>query len=124
MSAHRDLIEARGWRLLRWVGAVTLVGLLHGGGGALAVLHWPEAETYDAPNGAFLIELAPMPTAPPMEKLNLAYGPRAEEAAPTVTPTEEVKEKVEVETPPVAPSPLAPEPEVVLPKPEPEKEIE
>jgi periplasmic protein TonB len=124
MISYRDVLEAPGLRFSRWIGAAALVGLLHCGGGALAIYQWPEEETDADPNGAFLLELAPMATAPPTEKLNLAYGPRAEESAPTVTPTEEVKEKAEVETPPVDPSPLAPDPEVVLPKPKEVKDTE
>lgn len=121
---HMHMHEGIALRLRRWAGAAGLVAILHGGGGALAMMNWQEEEVADDPNGAFLLELAPMPTAPPPEKLNLAFGPRSEEGAPTVTPTEEVTKKVEMETPPVDPSPLAPDPEVVLPKPEPKEEVE
>lgn len=119
-----NIHEGIALRLRRWAGAAVLVVALHGGGGALAFMNWDDEEDFDDPNGAFMLELAPMPTAPPPEKLNLAFGPRSEEGAPAVTPTEEITKKVELETPPVDASPLAPDPEVVLPKNEPEKETE
>ena len=71
---------------------------MHAAAGALAVMNWPEEEASDEDSGAFMVELAPVPVAPPTEKLNLAIGPRAEEAAAAVAPTEEIKEKSEIET--------------------------
>ena len=97
---------------------------MHAAAGALAVMNWPEEETSDEDAGAFMVELAPVPVAPPTEKLNLAIGPRAEEAAAAVAPTEEIKEKSEIEMPKVEEAPLAPEPEVVVQKQTPIEEIE
>jgi protein TonB len=113
--------EGFGLRMRRWASAAAFVVLLHGAAAALTMMNWHDEEEAADPNGAFMLELAPMPTAPPPEKLNLAFGPRSEEGAPPVTPTEEVTKKVELETPKIDPSPLAPDPEVVLPEPEPEK---
>ena len=97
---------------------------MHAAAGAIAVMNWPEEEASDEDAGAFMLELAPVPVAPPTEKLNLAIGPRAEEAAAAVAPTEEIKEKSEIETPKVEEAPLAPEPEVVVQKQTPVEEIE
>jgi periplasmic protein TonB len=123
-APQQHLREARALRLMRWAGAVMLVVLLHGAGGALAIYQWPEQETDADPNGAFILELAPVPTAPPMQQHNLAYGALAQEQAETVMPTEEIKEKAEIATPPVDDSPLAPDPEVALPKPKEVEDIE
>ena len=123
MSAPH-LREAHALRLLRWAGAAVLVVLLHGAGGALALYQWPEEEIDADPNGAFVLELAPLATAPPAQQHNLAYGPLAREEAPSMMPTEEIKEKAEIETPPVDDSPLAPDPEVALPKPKEVEDIE
>jgi protein TonB len=124
MSTTAHLREARFLRLLRWTGAAMLVVLLHGAGAALALYQWPDEETVADPDGAFLLELAPVPTAPPAQRHNLAYGPLAREEAPSMMPTEEIKEKAEIETPPVDDSPLAPDPEVALPKPKKVEDIE
>lgn len=122
MIAHLEFLEGSGARLGRWGIAAALMVSLHAGAAALAVVNWPEDDTVAEPSGSFMVELSPMPVAPPAEKLNLAIGVRSDEAAPSVTPTGEVTEKSEVETEKVEPSPLAPAPEVVLPKPRPIEE--
>jgi len=124
MSAQLEFLDAAGPRLRRWAFAGVLMVSMHAAAGALALVNWPEEETSDETEGAFLLELAPVPAAPPTEKLNLAIGPRAEEAAAAVAPTEEVKEKSEIETPKVEEAPLAPQPEVVVEKQKPVEEVE
>ena len=124
MSAHLEFLEGAGARARRWALAAALMVSMHAAAGAFAVMHWPEEEASDDEAGTFMLELAPVSVAPPTEKLNLAIGPRAEEAAAAVAPTEEVKEKSEIETPKVDEAPLAPEPEVVVEKQKPIEEVE
>lgn len=123
MSAHLEPLEAHGPRLRRWLTAGALMVSMHAAAGALAVVTWPQEETSDETEGAFLLDLAPAPAAPPNERLNLAVGPRADESAAAVAPTEEVKEKSEIELPKVEEAPLAPQPEVVIDKQKPIEEI-
>lgn len=124
MIAYNAFLERRSQRLRRWTVTSLAVAAIHCGGGALALYSWPKEETNTEATGAFLVELAPVQAAPKMEKLDLAIGPRSEESAPTVTPTEEILEKSEIETLDLDPAPLAPDPEVVLPEPQPVEEID
>ncbi len=124
MSAHLEFLEGSGARMRRWLVAGALMVSMHAAAGALALVNWPEEDATDDTEGAFLLEIAPVPVAPPTENLNLAIGARAEEAAAAVAPTEEVKEKSEIETPKVEEAPLAPNPEVVVEKQKPIEEVE
>lgn len=116
MSAHLEFLEGAGARLRRWVFASVLIFSAHAAAGALAFVNWQEEELLEEDAGVFLVEFAPAPAAPPAEPLNLALGLRSEESAASAAPTEEVKEKSEVETPEIEEAPLAPEPEVVVEK--------
>ncbi len=124
MIAHLEFLEGSAARMRRWLVAGMLMVSMHAAAGALAIVHWPEEDTSDETEGAFLLELAPVAMAPPTEKLNLAVGARAEEAAAAVAPTEEIKEKSEIEMPKVEEAPLAPQPEVIVEKKIPVEEIE
>jgi protein TonB len=124
MIAHLEFLEGSAARARRWLIAGILMLSAHAAAGTLALLHWPEDDPSEEDAGVFLVELAPVPAAPPVEKLNLAIGQRSEEAAPAVAPTEEVKEKSEVETPKVEEAPLAPEPEIVVEKQKPIEEVD
>lgn len=125
MISTFELLEPSWRRWRRWIGAGMLVLALHVGGAAASLWQWPEEEVVDdEPEGAMLLELAPMPIAPREERQDLAIGPQSEDSVP-VPPTEEVKEtKLEEELPPVEESPLAPEPEVALEKVKPVEEKE
>ncbi|MCC7251873.1 energy transducer TonB [Hyphomicrobium sp.] len=119
-----ELLEPSWRRWRRWAGAGLLVLTLHVGGATAALWQWPEEEVDDEPEGAMLIELAPMPIAPAEERQDLAPGPQSEDSVP-VPPTEEVKElKPEELLPPVEEAPLVPEPEVALEKVKPIEEEE
>jgi len=121
MTSAFDYLEPDWIKVRRWVVAGTMVAVMHIGAGAVALQSWPEEELDNEVSGAMVIELAPMPVAPPAELLNLALGAPAEESVAT-PPVEEVKEqKVEDEIHPVEEAPLAPEPEVTLPKVEPKE---
>lgn len=124
MIAHLEFLEGTGVRARRWLIAGALMVSMHAAAGALALVNWPEEDTSDETEGAFLLELAPVAMAPPTEKLNVAIGVRAEEAAAAVAPTEEVKEKSEIEMPKVEEAPLAPNPEVLVEKKVPLEEVE
>ncbi|HEY7549047.1 MAG TPA: energy transducer TonB [Hyphomicrobiaceae bacterium] len=121
MADVSQLLESRRLRLGRWAGAALVVVGLHVGGGALAVMHWPEDEDDDAAAGALSVELAPLPAAMPVKSEAAAVGPDADAAELTPEATKKVVEEVQKDFPQVDPSP-APKPEVALPKPQPEKE--
>lgn len=123
MSPQLEFLEGAGSRLRRWALAGAFMLTMHAAAGALALVSWPEEDTSDETEGAFLLELAPTMAAPPNENLNMAIGARSEEAAAAVTPTEEVKEKSEIEMPKVEEAPLAPQPEVVVEKQKPIEEV-
>ena len=118
MIAHLELLEVAGARLRRWAIAGTIMVSMHAAAAGMALVEWTQEETSEDTAGAFMLELAPVAMAPPTEKLNLAIGPRTDEtpASAAIAPTEEVKEKADVETPNVAESPLARKPEVVVQK--------
>lgn len=103
----------RRWR--RWICAGLLVGGLHVGGAAAALWQWPAVEVDEEPEGAMMLELAPMAVSPRQELVNLALGQLAEESEAT-PPVEEVKEIRPEDIPPVEEAPLAPDPEVELEK--------
>jgi len=124
MMSTFELLEPAAARWRRWIGAALLMLTLHVGGATAALWQWPEDEVDDEPEGAMLLELAPMPIAPLEERQDLTPGPQAEDSVP-VPPTEEVKEvKPEEIIPPVEESPLAPEPEVAMEKMKPVEEKE
>ena len=109
-----DLIEPRRRRLVRWIGAATVISALHVGV-SFAMLNWQEELVEESP-GAIVVEIAPVATALAMDALDLPPGPLAEEGV-TQTPSELKVEKIEEDTPKEdLPSP-ATEPEVVLQKP-------
>src|SRR5690606_18870405 len=111
-------------RFGRWAGAALVVGALHVGGVALALMQWPREEAADDLAGVMTVEMAPLPAPAPVDTPDVALGPRQQEARLAPEPAKkEVVEKVAEELPPVEPSP-APEPEVALPEPKPEKKEE
>ena len=115
MTGAANLLETRGRRLIRWIGAATLVIGLHAAAGGYAMMHQSD-ESDDESSGAIAIEIALESTADIAEPMNLAPGPLMEESMPTAPASQEVLEKVEDETSvEEMPSP-APEPEVVLQK--------
>lgn len=115
MSTVFEFLEPSWRRWRRWTGAGMLMAALHVGGAAAALWQWPEREIEEDPEGAMMLELAPMAVAPRAELLNLALGPLSEESVPT-PPVEEVKQPTPEEIPPLDEAPLAPEPEVALEK--------
>jgi protein TonB len=124
MIAHLELLEGSSARMRRWLIAGFLMISMHAVAGALAMVSWPEDDTIDEEAGAFMVEMAPIAVSPAVEKLNVAIGLRAEEAAPSVAPMEEIKEKTDIEMPKVEEAPLAPEPEIVLQKEVPVEELD
>jgi protein TonB len=124
MTSYIEILEGRGRRFRRWTATSLAVLAVHCAGGALAVYNWPEEDYTTDDAGAFAVELAPVQAAPKVERLEAAIGPRSVESAASVTPTEEILEKSDIESVELDPSPLAPEPEVVLPDPQPVEEID
>lgn len=126
MFTAREFLEPAWRRWRRWVVAGALVLGLHVGGAAAALWQWPDENYEEEPEGAMVLELAPMAIAPPEERQDLTPGPLSEDSLPT-PPVEEVKETRPEEIPPVEESPLAPNPEVALEKIKPveeQKELE
>lgn len=123
MISPFEILEPSWRRWRRWLGAGVLVASLHVGGAAAALWQWPEDDFDDEPEGAMLLELAPMAVATREELQNLALGPMSEDSMPT-PPVEEVKEMRPEELPPVEEAPLAPNPEVAFEKITPVEEIE
>ncbi len=124
MSAHLEFLEGSSARMRRWLIAGLLIVSMHAAAGALAVVNWPEEDTTDETEGAFLLEIAPIAVAPPSEDIRVAIGAYAIDSVAAAAPTEEIKEKSEVETPKVEEAPLAPEPEVVVEKKVPIEEVD
>jgi protein TonB len=118
MTIASDPFEPARVRALRWAGAAVLVVVAHIGCTALALMHWQEDDSQDAPAGPIVVEMVPMAVATPLDMPDVAHGPLMEEAQLTPQAAKETKVEVEKETPPVDPSP-APDPEVALPVPKP-----
>jgi protein TonB len=107
---HDNDGHGRHWTPLRWTLCFAVILALHAAG-TWAVLHWRAAEEPPAspPPAAVMIELAPLPAAPPAPPSETPPGPKQIVAQPP--PPEPV---VPPPLPPVPPSP-APEVEVPLP---------
>ena len=121
MTTGREYLESDWRRVRRFVAAGALVLTMHIGGAAAALWQWPEDQYEEEPEGAMVLELAPMAIAPPEERQDLTPGPLAEDSTPT-PPVEEIKEMRPEELPPVEEAPLAPTPEVALEKVKPVEE--
>lgn len=103
MNAYVD------WR--RWGTAFMVVLLAHAGLG-LGLMPWQiPLEPQMPPPGAVLIELAPLPQAPPAQTAALPVGPEQEETEP-LPPPQPVVEKI----PDLKPPPPQVKPVAVLPK--------
>ncbi|MDQ8700604.1 energy transducer TonB [Hyphomicrobium sp. LHD-15] len=124
MIAHLEPFEVSRSRHSRWLVASVMMISMHAAAGALAYVEWSDEVTSDETEGAYMVEYAPETVSPPIEMLNLAIGPRADEAAAAVAATEEEVQKSEIETPKVPEAPLAPQPEVVVKNSEPVEETE
>ncbi len=118
MTSAINRFEPLRARALRWAGASVFVVAAHIGCTALALMHWQEDDSQDAPAGPIVVEMLPMPVATPQDMPDVAHGPLMEEAQLTPQAAKETKVEVEKETPPIDPSP-APDPEVALPVPKP-----
>ena len=115
-----DLIEPRRRRLTRWIGAATLIGALHIGGGSFAMLYWQEEFVEEAP-GAIVVEIAPVATALATNTLDLPPGQLSDEREATQSASDPKIAKVQEEAPKEE-LPSTVESEVVLPKPTPAQE--
>jgi protein TonB len=126
MIVLSDLFEPPRTHGLRWAGAAAFVLAAHVGCTALALTHWQDEASDDAAAAPIIVDMVPTPSVSRVDSPDVAHGPLMEEAALTPQAAKETREDVEKETPPVNPSPLAPEPEVVLPaaRPIPEKKPE
>jgi protein TonB len=108
----------------RWCVAVATILLLHAGVAVGAMIRWESTEPPAMPPAAIMLELAPLPAAPPAPKI---VAPQEPEPAPEpeAEPPVDLSQLV---LPPIPEMPLTPPdipaPEVELPKPELEKKAE
>ena len=63
MIGFIDYLESRGPLVRRWIAAGIVIMAVHIGGGAMALMTWPDEEPDTEPQGAMMIELAPMAVA-------------------------------------------------------------
>ncbi|HWB49287.1 MAG TPA: energy transducer TonB [Stellaceae bacterium] len=107
----RDAEDDSPWAPLRWGLCFALVAGLHVGGAWMAA-HWhPAAEPSPAPPpAAVMVDLLPLPAAPPAPPNEIPPGP-TQEIAPPPPPPEPVEEPI------LPPAPPAPAPEIDLPVP-------
>jgi protein TonB len=111
------LTESRMSRFGRWAAAALLIAALHVSGAALALLRPPEDAPQAPPQGAILVDFAPVAAAPERQTSDAPPGPEAEESMAFATPVETAPvEAAKVEMPELDESPLAPDPDVVLPR--------
>jgi protein TonB len=100
----------------RWSGALVAILLLHAGAAFGGMIVWDGIEPPAPPPAAIMLELTPIPAAPPAPQVT---------APPEPTPPPEPQVDLTQLLLPVPELPLTPPdippPEVVLPKPEPEK---
>lgn len=122
MTPVSAILEPRRTRIVRWSTAAAFVVAAHVGCTALALMQRPEEAAEDAGASAVMIEMTPAPTPVRQDSPDVAHGPLMEEARAEQQTTKQVEEVVEKELLPVDEAPLAPNPEVVLPKPQPVKE--
>lgn len=102
----------RWWR--RLIGSAIVVASVHAAIAASFYYRAPPEEVVEEAEGAFMLELAPLPVAAVADAAELP-GPSAEVTQPQIiekTPTEEVPE---VTPPKEEPLPVAPEPELAMP---------
>ena len=92
----------------RWLASAVVVVMAHGGMAAATMLDW---QTMPPPPSApaIMIELAPMPTAPQVERNDMQPGPKQVQAEPP-PPEPEIEKIEEIKEPPAV------EPAVVLPR--------
>jgi protein TonB len=100
----------------RWSGALATVLALHAGAALSGLVVWSPSEPPAPPPAAIMLELTPVPAAPPAPHVT---------APPEPTPPPAPEVDLTRLLPPIPELPLIPpgipKPEVVLPKPEPEK---
>ena len=115
------LAAGHSWRrepgLVRWSGALVTMLLLHAGAAFGGMIVWDHTEPPAQLPAAIMLELMPMPAAPPAPQVTAPPEPTPPPPEPQVDLTQLL--------PPIPELPLTPPdirpPEVVLPKPEPEK---
>ena len=103
--------------IARWGGALAAILALHAGAGLSGFIVWERADPPAPPPAAIMLELMPVPAAPPARQVTAPPDP-----APPPEPAVDLAQLL----PPIPELPLTPPdiptPEVILPKPEPVKE--
>lgn len=122
MIFNGEGLEPRWWWWRRMIASAMIVTGLHAGLVAYAYLRPPPEEVIEESEGAFMLELAPLPVAAVAEASEVP-GPSAEVTQPQITektPTEDVPE---VTPPKEVPLPVAPDPELDVPIQKPVEEV-
>ncbi len=98
----------------RWGGALAAILALHAGAGLSGFIVWNHTLPPAPPPAAIMLQLMPMPAAPPAPQVTAA-----EPTPPPPEPEVDLAQLLPIPDLPLTP-PDIPEPEVVLPKPKPE----
>jgi len=99
----------------RWGGALAAILTLHAGAGLSGFIAWNHAEPPLPPPAAIMLELMPVPAAPPAPQVTAPPEP----TPPPPEPEVDLAQLLPIPDLPLTP-PDIPEPEIVLPKPKPE----
>lgn len=123
------LAAGHNWRpdhgLGQWTGALIAVVALHAGAVTAALISWQSVVPPAPPPAAIMIELAPIPVAPPAPLTQAAQEPPPPAAPPAPMVEPELLPELSMLVPPVDPVPVATrEPDVVLPPPPKKPEVE
>lgn len=122
-------LEPRWWWWRRVIASAFIVTGLHAGIVAYAYLMPPPEEVTEEAQGAFMLELAPLPVAAAADVAAMP-GPTAEVTQPQIDEKKPTEDVPEVKPPEEVPLPVAPEPELAMPiqqpieEPKEEKEVE
>lgn len=121
--------DGHGRHVVRWLVAGALILALHLGA-VWASLNWPRPVEASPPAAAIMIDLAPLPVAPPSEVEDVAPGPQMVQAPEPVDAPEEVEETTPPPEPVIDPllelpelPPPPPLAEALLPPPRPIEEV-
>ena len=114
MSLYGEGLEPRWWWWRRVIASATIVIGLHAGIVAYAYFKPPVEEVVEEAEGAFMLELAPLPVAAAADSAELP-GPTAEVTQPQVVEKTPTEEQPEVTPPKEVPLPVATDPELAMP---------
>jgi periplasmic protein TonB len=108
---EQDDTDELSWRRVRWGACFALIVGLHLGAAWIALHRMPKDEPAPAPPlAAVMIDLAPLPVAPPMPPSEIPPGPKQTLSEPPTPPAPELQQ-------PLPEAPPSPAPEIAVPVP-------